>query len=341
MRPKDSRHDDRRRNDRTPVGAVGECGFTLVELSMVCAIAAVLAMLGGPLGHAARLEAREGDARALLQALHHAQLVFDAEMRARGWPSHYGFLGELTAQANLREIVSEQVVWGRKPLERPLVSRPFVYRENGIWESGDYLFRIGLPDAQGEWSFERRDRPAPEADPRRGEGRYVAWAWPREAGYFGRRSFSIGLGDGRTGEVQEHSLFADPPSASSSSGARAASVAPLEHQLATVRWRVVLQTVGLVGMVWGFFGSAALVVRRRKGVAPRPEAPRAGSGSPQVNTRREVSARIQIVLPLILSLGALLLGTCRFPFSARWLNQGCCEAMAAAARFSGIDRPMP
>lgn len=329
MRPKDSRHDDRRRNDRTPVGAVGECGFTLVELSMVCAIAAVLAMLGGPLGHAARLEAREGDARALLQALHHAQLVFDAEMRTRGWPSHYGFLGELTAQASLREVVSDQVVWGRKPLERPLVSRPFVYRENGIWESGDYLFRIGLPDAQGEWSFERRDRPTPEADPRRGEGRYVAWAWPREAGHFGRRSFSIGLGDGRTGEVQEHPLFIDPPSGSAASVDRPAPIARLEHHLATIRWRVVLQTAGLVGVVWGFFGSAVLFAWRRRSVSPQSGAPRAAP------------ARIQVALPLILSVGALLLGACRFPFSAGWLNQGCCEAMAAAARYSGIDRSMP
>ncbi|MHC4940332.1 MAG: DUF2950 family protein [Planctomycetota bacterium] len=129
----------------------------------------------------ARRRANEMAAIATLRNITSAQAQFQATARAdenNNGVGEYGTFAELSGATGVR---------GGKKLVPPVLSSAFRNPKDGVVERSGYYFRIYLHDADGK----AIGTGTKGVDPVRAEARWCAYAWPKEYGKTGTRSFFV------------------------------------------------------------------------------------------------------------------------------------------------------
>ena len=222
----------------------GSSGFTLIELMIVVAIIASIAI---PNLLAARISANEAAAIATLRSVSSAQAQVQAgsaiDEDADG-AGEYGFFAELSGVVNVRGAAF--------PIAPPVLSGAFGNvqdvggGEGGVSRSG-FFFKMWLPDAAGVGIAELTTggQAGGAVDPNMCEVIWSAYAWPINRGTSGNRSFFINqAGDimQTQGGVQNYSGIGTAP------GADAAFVAGSTAN--TINGTVAVNSVGMDGNTW-------------------------------------------------------------------------------------------
>jgi prepilin-type N-terminal cleavage/methylation domain-containing protein len=169
-----------------------DSGFTLIELTIVVVVIAILAGMTVPNFLASRLQANERAALASMRAIVNAefqarsQLLVDSNGDGVG---EFAFLGELAGQRTVRGSGNR--------ISPPVLSVAMGMVDNtGTIIRGGYLFRVFLPNAAGVGVPETVAGIA-SVDPTMAADHWAAMAWPAGYGQSGLHT----LWTGSRGEI--------------------------------------------------------------------------------------------------------------------------------------------
>lgn len=186
-------------------------GFTLIELTIVLAVIAIVSAIAIPQLSAARVTANESSAVATLRSLASAQALvsasgaIDTDFDGRG---EYAYLGELSGAVPVRIGLGGGAVGpgnlGLDELAPACMSAAFANVSGGVITKSGYVFQvwIGGPTVAGAVSAVAEDPTggkllAPFTDPQNAETYWCAYAWPVDLGETGRSTYFIS-NDGQT-----------------------------------------------------------------------------------------------------------------------------------------------
>lgn len=178
-------------------------GFTLIELTIVIAIIAIVMVMGLPKLLSARLTANENSAISTLRTLSTAQVQImslgsidtDADGAGEG-----GYLAELAGSSAARGSVGGLPAPGVLPLNPAVLSAAFgIVDANGLVARSGYYFQVWLPGATvggltpgiGEMPTVGGADPVNMPDSNSGEVLWCCYAWPVVARQSGNRAFFI------------------------------------------------------------------------------------------------------------------------------------------------------
>ncbi|MCI0341196.1 MAG: prepilin-type N-terminal cleavage/methylation domain-containing protein [Planctomycetales bacterium] len=166
-------------------------GFTLVELSVVVAMIALLAAVMTPALLRSKLCANESAAIGALRTLASAETQFrqaaavDQDMDGTG---EYGFLGELSGASPLRVDGG----LGGAAFSPPAVPTELGTVRQGSAQRSGYEFRVYLPTYAGQAVHQAAAVPAGDrSDGNLQEERWCCYAWPSARAQTGGRAFCV------------------------------------------------------------------------------------------------------------------------------------------------------
>ncbi|TAJ18345.1 MAG: prepilin-type N-terminal cleavage/methylation domain-containing protein [Planctomycetota bacterium] len=197
-------------------------GFTLIELMIVVAVVAVVSSLAVPKLMSSRLTANESAAISNLRAIASAQEQFrssyavDSDGDGGG---EYGFLGEISGVAGLREFAGGAAVVGAQLLTPSMLPFAFGNLQADAWGEGvvvrsGYCYKLYLPGPSvgGVVGAIGEDgggvggaTPGNEPNAQNCEILWCAYAWPSEAGKTGHRAFFVN----QDGDMLQFANFTD------------------------------------------------------------------------------------------------------------------------------------
>jgi prepilin-type N-terminal cleavage/methylation domain-containing protein len=168
-----------------------ETGFTLVELMIVVAVIVIIMAIAVPSLLAARVQANETAALAVMRSICTAQAQFSQAGAAdedHDSIGEYGVLGELSGLVGVRGGT------GKTPTDLSASMRRL--NGSGEVEKSGYLFRLYLPDSSGLGVSEAAAGGIGPGvtSPDLSEGYWCCYAWPQRHGTTGRRTFYVSAG---------------------------------------------------------------------------------------------------------------------------------------------------
>lgn len=168
-------------------------GLSLIELTIVVTVIAIIASLAIPNLLGARVTANESTAIGNLRTIANAQAQFqgrtvaDFDGDGRG---EFGYLVEMAGGIPVRAPT------GKTPesMNLPVLPAGFRLAVSGVVQRGGYLYRMYLPNAAGIGIEEAPEGGAQSSNLPAAHQAEMAWccyAWPLELGITGDRSFMI------------------------------------------------------------------------------------------------------------------------------------------------------
>ena len=162
-----------------------ENAFTVVELTIVVSVIAILTAIAVPALISARMTANERVVLASVRSISSAQARFrmqkSCDVNGDG-VAEFGTIGEL--------LGADAVRGAAEPLDPPLLSRQLSVLFTGTYHlASGYFFAVYLPDATGLGLNASTD--AMSVDPVLASGCWTCLAWPAQTGVSGNTAFFV------------------------------------------------------------------------------------------------------------------------------------------------------